>query len=339
MEIWLDVREAKNEIGFNDFDRIITAIKPTNNSEIHFDGKQFIDAKGKTMQHVVIDSQQQQDYALSLVGIIDWILVSAKDWAMIPFENIVAACQPTHTKIAAFISDPEQAIGAAFALESGVNALIVPPDSSVVNASLIAKSLRLERSSDEPESLIDTTRQSLSSFIIKSIDYGNIGDRICIDLTSFLTLGEGALVGSSAMMLAMVHAETIPSEFVPTRPFRINAGAPHSYILMADDSMKYLSELSSGDNIAIFSTDGVRRSCTIGRLKIEQRPFLKINFHDTNNNEGHIFLQQAETVRLVSDKGTGCSVTHVRAGDKILGLSSTKGTHIGHQVSGSVEEK
>ena len=42
------------------------------------------------------------------------------------------------------------------------------------------------------------------------------------------------LVGSSASSMVLVHGETVESEFVPTRPFRVNAGAAHTYIMMAD---------------------------------------------------------------------------------------------------------
>ena len=47
---------------------------------------------------------------------------------------------------------------------------------------------------------------------------------MALDFTSLLRQGEGALVGSSAKLLALVHGETIEGELVPARPFRVNAG-------------------------------------------------------------------------------------------------------------------
>ena len=44
---------------------------------------------------------------------------------------------------------------------------------------------------------------------------------------------EGALVGSAATELALVMGETVASGFVPPRPFRVNAGPVHAYVLMA----------------------------------------------------------------------------------------------------------
>jgi 3-dehydroquinate synthase class II len=46
---------------------------------------------------------------------------------------------------------------------------------------------------------------------------------VCIDLVRLLLDTEGILVGSSAKALCLVHGETFSSEFVPSRPFRVNA--------------------------------------------------------------------------------------------------------------------
>ena len=83
-----------------------------------------------------------------------------------------------------------------------------------------------------------------------------------------LEIGEGMVIGSTSSSLALVHGETIESEYVPSRPFRVNAGSIHSYVLMADKSTKYLSELSAGDEVAIISYSGKIRKSIIGRLKI-----------------------------------------------------------------------
>ena len=119
-------------------------------------------------------------------------------------------------------------------------------------------------------------RLSWLAALISSVSNIKNSARYCIDLTTVLQVGEGVLVGSSASSLALIHGETIPSEFVPTRPFRINAGSPHSYILMNDGKTKYISELKSGDEICIVKENGECRSGIIGRLKIEKRPFLQI---------------------------------------------------------------
>ena len=57
------------------------------------------------------------------------------------------ACDGGPTKVAARISSPEQVLGAAFALEIGVDALLVPSDT--LGTALIAKSQRNERSTNQ----------------------------------------------------------------------------------------------------------------------------------------------------------------------------------------------
>lgn len=65
--------------------------------------------------------------------------------------------------------------------------------------------------------------------------------------------------------LVLIHAETVESGFVPPRPFRVNAGPVHSYVLMADQSAKYLSELKPGDVVLGVKHDGSTRAAIVGR--------------------------------------------------------------------------
>ena len=180
---------------------------------------------------------------------------------------------------------------------------------------------------------------NLESLNITSVEEGGIGERYCIDFTSLLNVGEGMLVGSNASSFMLVHGETIPSEFVPSRPFRVNAGSPQSYALMADGTTKYLAELQSGDSVSIAGKDGRMRQAVIGRLKVEQRPLLLFRWMNENDKEGHMFLQQAETVRAVDTLGKPLSVTSLVPGDRILGWSDVGARHIGVTISSVVSER
>jgi 3-dehydroquinate synthase II len=151
--------------------------------------------------------------------------------------------------------------------------------------------------------------------------------------------GEGMLVGSTAKAFVLIHGETISSKYVPTRPFRVNAGSVDAYTFMADGTTKYLSELTSSDEVLITRNDGTSRKATIGRMKIETRPFILLRFKDENANEGHVFIQQAETVRLVLQNGEACSVTDLSVGDCIFGHSSTSTRHVGQSISAPSEER
>ncbi|MEK9739480.1 MAG: 3-dehydroquinate synthase II, partial [Euryarchaeota archaeon] len=92
----------------------------------------------KTSDHdvavVQLDDFHGQDEAISLVGMIDWILVRCSDWTMIPLENIVASAAGSGTRIAAAISQTVELSGAAHALQHGVDALLLPADEKLWDA-------------------------------------------------------------------------------------------------------------------------------------------------------------------------------------------------------------
>jgi len=290
----------------------------------------------KTSDHdvavVQLDDFQGQDEAISLVGMIDWILVRCSDWTMIPLENIVAAAAGSGTRIAAAISQILDLSGAAFALQHGVDALLLPADEKLWDA---AEEISGERASIQLEE-----RKAVPSLVmanVTNVESGGVGERICIDLTERLSEGEGMLIGSSANALVLIHGETIPSEFVPSRPFRVNAGAVHAYCLMADGSTKYLSELTAGDQVAIANQSNEIRGATIGRLKIERRPFLLVHF-EWNNQSAQVLVQQAETVRFINEEGN-ISVTSIQNRDKIAVRFSSGMRHIGRELAGEMNER
>ena len=108
---------------------------------------------------------------------------------------------------------------------------------------------------------------------------------------------------------------------------------------MADKTTKYLSELVSGDKILVVSHQGITRTCTIGRLKIETRPFILLRYSDEKHNEAHVLIQQAETVRVLDKNGAACSVTELSEGDVIIAYNTNETRHIGVSVSASSEER
>ena len=251
---------------------------------------------------------------------------------MIPLENIISASRGTGTRIAAAVSCTDDINGAGFALEHGVDAVLIPPKTDLLNYSLTI-SEKMTPKEQAPEQI----QSGLQYSEVIDIAAVGIGDRVCVDLIDTLELGEGLLVGSTANAMVMVHGETVPSEYVPTRPFRVNAGAVHSYCLMADQTTKYLSELVSGDKVAVINLRGTLRHSTIGRVKIERRPFVLVKYSD-GSISGQVALQQAETIRLVGDGGL-ISVTNINVGDRVLTRMSTGMRHIGRELDGVMNER
>ena len=315
MEIWLDATD-------------------TDSPEIPQCVSRVWSGSASDVAEVALDDHRGQDEALSLIGAVPWILIRCSDWNMIPLENIVAAASGSGTKVASAIAREIDLNGAAFSLQHGVDAVLLPPEEC--NESFWSAARDLAPDTIEPTETVEGPR--LVSAAILSAESAGVGERVCVDLIERLSPGEGLAIGSSASSLCLVHGETIPSEYVPSRPFRVNAGAIHAYVLMADGSTRYLSELQSGDEVAVLSSDGSKRGAVIGRLKVERRPFIMLRF-STPMSEGQIMLQQAETVRLISTSGEAFSVTQIEEGMEILVLNETSMRHIGQAVPGEVAER
>jgi len=314
------------------------------------DDGRILDDSGQIVgSHVRIDDAAGQDSARSMIGLSRWLVMTCGDWQMIPLENLVAAAAGSGTKLVARIDNALALRGAAFALQTGVDALLLPAaqDSDGEDLWIQAQEVAAERLAEmsggfeEREEYIDDGGDvDLIPFMVTEVVSGGFGDRVCIDLTSMLEVGEGMLIGSSAASLTLVHGETLSSDFVPARPFRVNAGPVHAYVRMADGSTRYLCELASGDEVSICSSEGKCRAGVVGRLKIESRPFLLIHLRDEQSGRDcQVFLQQAETVRLVGDNGEAVSVTTLGPGKKVLGRLSRGAMHIGNNVMSVVEER
>ena len=129
------------------------------------------------------------------------------------------------TRIATVLDDPLQATGAAFALQHGVDALIVPPDGAI--EAHHRREQRSERSTEPTHDTPETSCLQLSVGTITAIESGHMGDRVCIDSSGDWAPPRGALIGSSAGALVLVHGETRATSFVPRAPSESMQG-PHT---------------------------------------------------------------------------------------------------------------
>jgi 3-dehydroquinate synthase II len=338
MEIWLNCTNSDYDEIPKEVDCILTKkFSNLKTQNIVINENSILEKNGKSIGVMVnISTQKEQNEALSLIGSVNWILIKCENWKMIPCENLIAAAESSGTKLAAIVENELEVPAIAFALERGIDALVVNKD--ILEVAIITKLQRLENT----ESGLPINRNSSSLNLelakIKEISSQGIGDRVCIDTTSFLNIGEGMLCGSFAKSLALIHAETIKSEFVPTRPFRVNAGGIHSYIMMGDLSTSYLSELKSGDEVLIVNENGKSRIATIGRIKLERRPLIKIKWITKEGNEGDVILQQAETVRLIGTDLKPVSITNVVKNMDIFVLNSIPSRHIGTPIRAFCQE-
>lgn len=273
----------------------------------------------------------QQEAAKTEPGIV---VIDADDWTIIPLENLIAARRDRPGTLYGLAHDPTQVGVFRDTLERGVHGVVLAPahaaDIEQAHKVLVAKGLPAnDRAESGPVRLETAT--------VTAVEDAGPGDRICVDATSIFNDGEGLLVGSTARSFVLVHAETIETEFVRARPFRVNAGAVHSYLLGPEGRTQYLSEVASGQRILAVSQQGTR-TITVGRSKLEHRPHLLVRWQGPGG-QGSAVLQNAETIRLVRPDGTPMSITALRAGDEILVHHEKAARHFGMPVDEKLEER
>lgn len=74
----------------------------------------------------------------------------------------------------------------------------------------------------------------------------------------------------------LIHNESFKSEYVASKPFKVNTRPMQVYVMVRGNKRKYLSELETGDEILAVDKDGESRTVIFGRVKIEKRPFILV---------------------------------------------------------------
>jgi len=278
---------------------------------------------------VEVSNKELERAAVKAGKAAEFLVVITPDWKVIPLENLIAELQGVETKVLAGVKDAEEAKVAVETLEIGVAGVLLDPRER--GAGEIRKVCEVfERLALEKLELVPAR--------VTTVRPVGVGDRACVDTTSLMSVGEGMLVGSQAGGMFLVHSETLPSEFVEPRPFRVNAGAVHAYIRLPGGKTKYMSELGAGDEVLLVNTKGEARVGVVGRVKIERRPLLLVEAE----REGEKFktlLQNAETINLVDKNGKPISVTKLKPDDEVLVHIERAGRHFGVKVKETVVER
>lgn len=272
-------------------------------------------------QVAIVDKAAEEQAAKALHK--DGKVLLAAGWEIIPVENLLAVGKG---ELGAEAESLERARLAAGVLERGVDFIVLTPEAAP-EIKTIMNELKLSRGQVE----LDKAR-------ITRIETSGLGHRVCVDTLSVLKTGQGMLVGNSSSFLFLVNAETESNPYVAARPFRINAGAVHAYAQLPGDRTCYLEELGAGSETLIVGHDGSTRVAVVGRAKVEVRPMLLIVAETGGGESGAVFLQNAETIRLVTPGGKPVSVVNLKVGDEILVKPDVAGRHFGMRISEDIKE-
>lgn len=250
-----------------------------------------------------------------------WIVVP-REREIIPLENLVAH----RRRILVAARTPGEVALYRGVLEKGVHGVVLCARSPQEMRTLAAAAR------DESESV------PLGSAEVIEVRAVGIGDRVCVDTCSLIEGSRGMLVGNSSAGMFLVCAENVVNPYVLPRPFRVNAGAVHSYCRVTAGRTAYLSELAAGSDVLVVDASGRASTATVGRVKVERRPLLLVRARSSTGTVHSVILQNAETIRLVGPGDATISMSRLSAGDTVLVAEESAGRHFGVAVEETIRE-
>ncbi len=291
---------------------------------IFLKGKELYLDDEKIGELVEIESNEDLKEAEGMRDKLEYLVISSHNWKVIPLENLISWFQGSRTKLLASAATPEEAKLFLETMEHGADGIVIAPSSG--------GKLRDFIGSLENEML----RIELTAVPVSRIAHLTIGDRVCVDTCSLLKPGEGMLVGSQSACLFLINSESLESEYVAARPFRVNAGAVHAYALTPSGKTRYLSEIKGGDEVLAVDSEGRSRRAVVGRAKVERRPLLLIEV-EIEGRKFSTIVQNAETIRLCTPEGS-VSVSELKEGQKVLVRLEQGGRHFGQSIDETITE-
>ena len=283
---------------------------------------------GKTVcAYIKITDKLHEQLAVKLGPIVDYIILIGTDWTIIPLENIIADLQKVDVEIIAAVADRDGAKLALETLEHGTDGVIFEANDFA----------QIKEIADEVDNA-SRVKYELKVATITNVKPLGSGDRVCVDTTDMMQPGEGMLIGSYSKSMFLVHSESLESEYVASRPFRVNAGPVQAYVMVPGNKTRYLSELVAGDEVLIVNTEGETRTAYVGRSKIERRPLILIEA-EYEGKTIRTLLQNAETIRIVDADNNPLSVADAKPGDKVKVYIEKSARHFGIAIDETIIEQ
>ncbi|MEU1076536.1 MULTISPECIES: 3-amino-4-hydroxybenzoic acid synthase [unclassified Streptomyces] len=256
-----------------------------------------------------------------------WSVLLFRDPTKIPLEIVIAAAARATGSMITVAKDVEEAEIIFGVLEHGSDGVMMAP-----RAVGDAAHLKAAATADVPD-------LNLVELEVRHTEHIGMGERACVDTCTYFREDEGILVGSHSKGMILCVSETHPLPYMPTRPFRVNAGAIHSYTLSKDERTNYLSELKAGSKVLAVDIKGQTRLVTVGRVKIESRPLISIDAVAPNGQQVNLILQDDWHVRVLGPGGVVLNSTELKPGDKVLGFLPSEDRHVGYPIDEFCLEK
>lgn len=306
-------------------DVVLTAVRTT----AELDKLKLVAAEAPARHGAFVDVVDDPSLRLACAAAqeLEHTVVKFRDPTKIPLEIVIAAADKSPGRLICEAGDLEEAGIIVDVLEKGSDGLLLAPKDA---NDIFGLNALLQSSTQDLE---------LSTLTVESIEHNGLGDRVCVDTCTHFEKDEGILVGSYAHGFVLCVSETHPLPYMPTRPFRVNAGALHSYVMGADNRTNYLSELKAGSTVLGVTADGRTRRIVVGRVKLESRPLLTVRAKSDEGVEVSLTLQDDWHVRVLGPGAAVLNCTELKPGDKLLGYIATDKRHVGWPVGEFCIEK
>ncbi|MCL2476643.1 3-dehydroquinate synthase II [Candidatus Bathycorpusculum sp.] len=307
----IDVIIKETKARFLSTNQTCDILTPNNQIEVEKSNAKIlrITIKDKTSEDLIVRAAQTG---------IPYLIVGTENWRIIPLENLIARIKGK-SKLIAEVTNAQEAKIALETLELGTDGVLLKTS----DPEELLKTLAIVK----PETL----KLQMTTAKIVATKPISTGARVCVDTCDLMTQGEGILVGSQSAGLFLVEAEVNENPYVNSRPFRVNAGSCSMYTLGNLQTTRYLQEFKAGDEVIIINREGQTRRANVGRIKIEIRPLILIEAQ-AQDKTIKVILQNAETIRVVTPKGSK-PVTELKVDDEVVvHLAAKGGRHFGISV-------
>ncbi|MDW3194577.1 MAG: 3-dehydroquinate synthase II [Cytophagales bacterium] len=281
----------------------------------------------KTAFATTIVDQKTMDEAWQEGLNYNYLVIELLAETNIPLELLIAKLQPTDTVL---IKKVDKAIDAEIAygvMESGSDGVLFS-NNGFNELKALDKLLQKD----------DTYKMKLVKAKVTDVEHAGMGYRACIDTTNLFQKDEGMIIGSTSDGGLCVSSETHYLPYMDLRPFRVNAGAVHSYVWCPDDNTSYITELKGGAKVTCVDVKGNARDVTVGRVKTELRPLLKIEV-EAEGKKINAFVQDDWHIRIFGGNGEPRNASTVAVGEELLAYVCEPGRHVGIKIDEHITEE
>lgn len=287
-----------------------------------------VKSKGfKTALYLIINDRAGLDYAYEEGEAYDYAVIKFHCETNIPLELLIAKFQNSDTILLKEVNSAADGKIAFGVMEYGA-------DGVLFSSNDIKEILFM----DEIVQSMDQIKLSIVPGKVKEVKHVGMGYRACIDTTSMLKKNEGMLIGSFSNGGILVSSEMHELPYMNLRPFRVNAGAVHSYVWAGGGSTEYLTDLNSGSKVLVVDHEGNAREVTVGRIKIEARPLLSIVV-EANGQLINTIVQDDWHIRLLGINGEPHNASSLNEDTVLATYICEPGRHVGIKIDENIIEK